>query len=575
MNCTAAPRYEEQFPETTSEYAEEGRLAHEVCELKLLKKFTTAINQRTYASRLNKLKKDPLYAEEMDRTSDFYIEHLTEKAMGYENPPLVNAEVRVDFAEYVPDGFGTCDCAMIGGDTLDITDYKHSKGIPVSAVGNPQMRLYALGALAKYVPFYGGMIQKIRTTIVQPRVQDEPSSETLSVEELRVWGESIKPLAQKAYGGFGEFVPGEHCRFCRGKAQCRARADKHSALEDFKDCVLPTEENITNAAAIATPTILTHAEIGDLLIRGLTLAAWYKDLENFALKEMLAGIDIPGWKVVEGRSNRAFTDHDAAIAAVIEAGYAEALVYERKPKTLTALEELVGKKEFGEKFGKFIYKPPGKPTPVQISDKREPYNSAAADFADAAKGTTPPGGGIRSEGGGALEIPSSVLIKYDRCRLTLNLPIFFDELALDKVRMVFKMLDERLWQNDDAIETLDQFFHAREQELKNRFDRAKAELTAAKKDAEDKRRVMAALGSTLDEGITQAENWLAHARKRAKKRPEEVKEYKDALERAMRPKTEHAHAVKEVKRLEREVKAAQAALERGSKVINAFKEIKA
>jgi hypothetical protein len=404
--CTAAPRYEEQFPESTSAYAEHGRIVHEMCELKLTKKFTTALNQRQFTDRLRKLKKkeadfveahnstnpDKRLEADGDTYSDRYIDHLTEKAMGYNTTPLVNAEVRVDLTAYIPEGFGTCDCVMIGGDTLDITDYKHGKGVPVSAEGNPQMRLYALGALTKYEPFYGGMIQRVRMTIIQPRVQDEPSTETLTLDELKAWGESIKPIAQIAFGGFGEFVPGEHCRWCRGKAQCRARANAHSALEDFKDCVMPTPENVAQMNTdgmdgIPSPPILTHAEIGDLLMRGKTLLAWYNDLEEFALKALLNGEDIEGWKAVAGRSNRTFTDHDAAVAAVIAAGYDEALVYDRKPKTLTQLESLMGKADFTEKIGAFIHKPLGKPTLAPQSDKREPYSSAAADFA----GVTPPG----------------------------------------------------------------------------------------------------------------------------------------------------------------------------------------
>jgi len=391
MACTASPRFEAQFPETTSEYAEEGRLAHSFCELKVLKKFTTSINQRTYNSRLNKLKKEPLYTDEMDRTSDLYIEHLTEKAMVYNTSPLVNAEVKVDFSEYVPDGFGTCDCVMIGGDMLDITDYKHGKGVPVSAEGNPQMRLYALGALKKYEPFYGGMIKRVRMTIDQPRIQSELSSETITVEELRAWGETIKPIAQAAYSGFGEFKPGDHCRFCRGKAQCRARADANTAIEDFKDCILPTAKNIEqarNAGANDAAAMLTNDEIGELLVRGQTLVQWYKDLEEYALNALLNGEEIAGWKVVAGRSNRTFTDTDAALAAVIAAGYDESLVYERKPKTLTGLEELMGKKEFAEKIGQYVVKPLGKPTLALMSDKREPYSTAAADFAAAAQGET-------------------------------------------------------------------------------------------------------------------------------------------------------------------------------------------
>lgn len=380
MVCTAAPRFEAQFPETTTEYAEEGRLAHSLCELKVLKKFTTSIKPSAYKTRLNKLKKEPLYTEEMDRTSDAYIEHLVEKSMGYDSPPLVNAEVRVDFSDYVPDGFGTCDCIMIGGDMLDITDYKYGKGTPVSAEGNVQMRLYALGALKKYEPFYGGMIQRVRMTIDQPRIQDAPVSETITVDELKAWGETIKPIAQTAYSGFGEFKPGEaQCRFCRGRSQCRARADANTAFEDFKDCAPPTAKNLEQGGL---SNILTHDEIGELLVRGKGLVQWYKDLEDYALNALLNGKEIAGWKVVAGRSNRTFSDQEAALAAVIAAGYDESLVYERKPKTLTGLEELMGKKDFAEKLGRYVIKPPGKPTLAQLSDEREPYSSAAADFAE-------------------------------------------------------------------------------------------------------------------------------------------------------------------------------------------------
>lgn len=375
--CTAAPRFEEGLPEINSTYAEEGRLAHAIAELKVLKKFT-AMTGRTYTARLNNLKKDALYDQEMDKTTDLYLEHLTEQAMLYNSSPTVAAEVKVDFGEYVPEGFGTCDCVMIGGDTLSITDYKHGKGVPVSAVGNPQMRLYALGALKRYAPVFGDTIKKIRMTIDQPRL-DSYTSDLITVEELRAWGESIKPIAQKAFSGRGEFVPGEHCRFCRGKAQCRARANANTALEDFKDCALPGEQKPDELARA-----LTDAEIGDLLIRGQQLVQWYKDLEDYATKALLDGRPIEGWKLVAGRSNRTFTDQDAAIKAVIAAGYDEALVYDRKPKTLSELEKLMGKAEFAEKIGSYVIKPPGKPTLAPATDKREAYNPAAADFAGVA-----------------------------------------------------------------------------------------------------------------------------------------------------------------------------------------------
>ena len=377
LKCTAAPRYEEQFPENTTDYAEEGRLAHAICELKVIKQFTTQLTPRTFTTRLKKLKENPLYQDEMDKTSDLYLEHLTERAMQYDTKPNVAVEVRVDFAEYVPEGFGTCDCIMIGGDTLNITDYKHGKGVPVSAEGNAQMRLYALGALKRYAPIYGNTIKKVCMTIDQPRIQTEPSSETITVEELRAWGESIKPAAAKAYMGIGEFKPGEHCRFCRGKAKCKARADQNTALEEFKDCV---PQNAEKPPLFGQGT-LTDEEIGDLLIRGQELVKWYKDLEEYALGTILKGGTIPGWKAVAGRSNRTFTDTEAALNAAVAAGYDKSLLYDLKPKTLTELEKLMGKAEFADKLGSFVVKPVGKPTLALLADKREAYNPAAADFA--------------------------------------------------------------------------------------------------------------------------------------------------------------------------------------------------
>jgi hypothetical protein len=386
MVCTAAPRFEEQFPATTSEYAEAGRLAHSICELKVTKKFITPMGAKKYNAQFNGLKKSPLYEDEMDHASDLYIDHLTEKSMEYGSKPLVSVEVKVDLTAWIPEGFGTCDCVMIGGDLLDITDFKYGKGVLVSAANNPQMRLYALGALALNEPWYGDRIRRVRTTIVQPRLRNEPDSETLTVDELKAWGESIKPIAQKAFSGFGEFVPGDHCRFCRGKARCHARADVHTALEDFKDCPLPTPENTARAHSngmdgFPVAPFLTHTEIGDLLVRGKTLMDWYRDLEEYALGALLKGMDIPGWKAVAGRSVRAFTDPDAALAAVIASGYDESLVYERRAKTLAELEKLMGKADFEKNIGAYVCKPIGKPTLAPLSDKREPYSSAAFDFA--------------------------------------------------------------------------------------------------------------------------------------------------------------------------------------------------
>ena len=371
LNCTAAPRFEADFPAGTSSYTEEGRLAHSICEISAQMAFEL-ITKRKYNAELKKLKADPLFSEEMLRTAEVYVQHLIEKSMTYDAAPYVAQEVKVDFSEYVPEGFGTCDCIMIGGNTLNITDYKHGKGVEVSAVNNSQMRLYALGAIKKYSMLYA--VKTVSMAIVQPRITDVISEETITVDELMAWGESIKPLAMKAYSGMGDFKPGSWCRFCRGKAQCKARAENYTALEDFKELAGPT-----------IPGSLTDAQIADLLFRGADLVSWYEDIKDYARDALLAGHMIPGWKVVAGKSDRVFTDADAALKAIRDAGFTEEQVMKpQEPKTLSQLEKLVGKKRFSELVGTFITKPMGKPTLAQSSDKRDPYNAAAADFAEVA-----------------------------------------------------------------------------------------------------------------------------------------------------------------------------------------------
>lgn len=384
LHCTPAPRVEAEFPETTSEYAEEGRLAHSVCELAAKKKFTV-MNNRTYNSRLKKLKADPKWDDEMLSTAATYVEHLTEHAMRFEHAPYVALEVQVDITDYAPEAFGTCDCVMIGGDELIITDYKHGKGVPVSAQDNPQMLLYALGALKLYRPIYGDMIRRVSTYIDQPRLGSYDGA-SMTVEELLAWGESIKPKAAAAFMGTGEFAPGEWCRFCRAKAKCRARANQNTALEDFKDCIplgrsIPMQAEY-DATGFKPSNCLTDEEIGALLVRAEGLVAWYNDLKEYALVACLNGKTIPGWKAVEGRSTRAWTDQDAALEALMAGGVEEAIIYDRVPKTLAQLEKVIGKQRFCELVGGMITKSPGKPALAAESDKRPVYNGAAADFSE-------------------------------------------------------------------------------------------------------------------------------------------------------------------------------------------------
>lgn len=391
LKCTAAPRFEEQFPPgKPSVYAEEGTLAHSICELYARKKFTVMTN-RKFNSELKKLQAKELYSPEMLKTAEAYVDCLTTKAMEYEATPFVALEVRVDFSDIVPEGFGTCDCVMIGGDTLHITDYKHGKGVPVSALGNPQMQLYAWGALRLYRAIFGDAIRKVSMSICQPRLSTEPNEDFMTAEELKDWAASIKPTAKEAYYGPGTFCPGDHCRFCRGKAQCRARADAQTALEDFKDCVpasrvSPELRDLSPEARqlVGAPPVLTDAEIGDLLTRGAQLVQWYNDLTDYALEALLGGGSIPGYKLVEGRSVRAFDDADAALQCIEAAGYDKAMLYDYKAKSLSELEKVLGKKAFSEIVGSHVVKPRGKPTLAPESDKRAAYNTAAANFAEVA-----------------------------------------------------------------------------------------------------------------------------------------------------------------------------------------------
>lgn len=388
LNCTAAPSFEAQFPKTTSAYADEGTLAHSICEIYAKRKFGVNLDRKKINAELAKLKRAEYYDPEMLKTATTYVEYLVEKAMSFPNSPYVVQEIKVDFSDYVPQGFGTCDCVMIGDGRLHITDYKHGKGVKVEAVGNPQMRLYALGALKHFGAIFGDTIKTVSMGICQPRISEYPSEEEMTVDELRAWGESIKPLADAAYNGKGEYHSGAWCKFCRGKAQCKARAEANSALADFKDFITPDKVAPEIAklpqearAALGVPNMLTDEEIGSLLRKGEDLVKWYADLQEYALGAILEGRTVPGYKVVAGKSARAFSDEAKVFELLRNVGYTDDQLMEHKPKTLAGLEKVIGKKQFSALLSDYIVKPMGKPTLVDESDKREPYNAAAADFA--------------------------------------------------------------------------------------------------------------------------------------------------------------------------------------------------
>lgn len=354
LHCTGSPLLENDFPDSTSVYAQEGTLAHELCELKLMV-YTGEITKHKLTSMKNKLMKSELWQPEMESTSEAYLDYIKDITMSYTVKPVILTEKRVDFSKYVPEGFGTADCLILAGDTLHVIDYKHGKGVVVDADHNPQMMLYALGAMSELSLLY--RFKYVHMTIVQPRVNNI-SEFTMTADELIEWGEKVvKPKAEAAISGKGEFEAGDWCRFCRAKQQCKTRYESNDSL-------------YSELSVQHDPRLITLAELGDYLKRGKDMAAWLEDMKEYALSESLAGADVPGWKAVEGRGSRAFTDTDEAVDTLIKNGIDESVLYERRVLTLAQMEKAVGKKAFGELVGDLVIKNPGKPTLVEESDKR-------------------------------------------------------------------------------------------------------------------------------------------------------------------------------------------------------------
>jgi len=371
LNCPRAPRLEAQLPDRTSDYAREGTLAHSVCEIAAKKKFKK-VKAAAYTRKIKELKTCGLWDDEMLRTAETYVEHLAEKAMSFQAEPYVAFEVKVDISDYVPEAFGQCDCIMFGGNTLVITDYKHGKGEKVDAEDNPQMMLYALGALKLYRPLFGSAIQRVEVYIDQPRL-DAYEGWACTVDELTAWGEEIRPKAQMAFMGFGEFHAGSWCRFCRANGTCKAQAEQNiGAFDDFA------------GAVSQPPELLTPEQMSEVLNRGAELEEWYKSVREKALELLLSGAPIPGYKVVKGRSNRAWSDQDKALETLLASGIERAAIYDSVPKSLAQLEKVLGKAKFNELVGGFVTRPPGKPSLTTENDPKPVYNSAAADFAGVA-----------------------------------------------------------------------------------------------------------------------------------------------------------------------------------------------
>ena len=324
-----------------------------------------------------KYKKNPLYKPVMEEYvgvyTDYIMEHLTESRTKTPDALLMQEE-RLDFSMYVPDGFGTADCVLIADGEMQIFDLKYGKGVPVDAVDNPQIRLYALGALYAFDMLYD--IERVTMHIIQPRL-DSNTSETLTVEELRAWAADVViPRAKLAAAGEGKHVPGEHCRWCRAKNVCRAHAEMQ--LEVAKLRFLEPEH------IEKPPEALTAGEIGQILDSVDSLVRWAKSVKKYALDMAVnQGYHVPGYKVVEGRSNRIITDESKAIDLLDGAGFTTDRV--TKLKGLGELEEIVGAKALANLLGDLLMKPTGKPVLAKESDKRPALNTAAAVFAPVAE----------------------------------------------------------------------------------------------------------------------------------------------------------------------------------------------
>lgn len=378
LKCPQYVKVQQLFPDQTSEYAEAGRLAHAMGEYKLRSYFMEPVGKRSYNARLKKFKEDPAYDPGMDEATDLYLETAKAEALTFAAAPFVALEVRVDYSDYAPNGFGTADCILIGGKRLVVIDYKNGAGVPVEAEDNPQLKLYALGAMQSFGMIYGDTLTEVRVIIVQPHAGGVKVWDT-DRAALEQWGrETVAPAAKLALEGTAPGQPGAWCRFCRGKSQCTARAAQ--MLETGRRYAQAPAEGDGQTPAGYDGPLLTDAEVGTALAEGAGLVAWYKDLQDYALRACLDGKTIPGFKAVEGRGSRAWDDTDKALATLAERGVAEALLWERRPVTAPALEKALGKRGFANVAEDLVVKQPGKPTLAPETDKRPPYNAAQAAF---------------------------------------------------------------------------------------------------------------------------------------------------------------------------------------------------
>lgn len=370
LNCTPSARLEEPLPDTSSIYAQEGTLAHDLGELEL-KRLLMKIDQSEYKKQLKAIQSHELYSAEMMGYIDQFATYVMEQYMeAKERSPdaVIFLEQRLDFSRWVPEGFGTGDCTIISDKVMEIIDFKYGKGVEVEAEDNVQMMLYALGALDTYGYIYD--IDTVRMTIHQPRI-DNVSSWEMGADELLQWADEVlRPKAETAWAGEGEPIPGDWCRFCKVKNRCKARAEAAMSVPsdfDYKD-----------------PNLLTVDEIAEILHEVDAIEAWAKDIRDYALVQARDnGVKFKGWKLVEGRSIRRYSDPEQVEKVLRAAKYKVKDIYKpRELKGITDMTKLLGRKKFNELLEQtgLVIKPEGRPTLVPEDDKRPEINSAASDF---------------------------------------------------------------------------------------------------------------------------------------------------------------------------------------------------
>ena len=380
LHCTPSARLQEGFPNESSVYAEEGTFAHEVCEYKV---------RKYLHERVRRPQSEEYYTEEIDQITDVYAEFvigIIEEMKRNGCEPLVLVEERVDYSHIAPSGFGTADMLIIGKDDngkglLHVCDFKTGQGVFVDCDHNSQMMLYALGGLAAYGFIYE--IETVRMTIIQPRL-DNISTFECSREELEAWGESIKPLAKMAFEGKGEQVPGDWCRFCRAKPVCRACAEEALSLakEEFLDldagALADDEEEKAHdeervVPVFKQPGLIPMNELAEILPTLNRISSWIEAVFAYISSEAINhAVPVPGYKVVEGRSKRVFSDTKAVVDTAIQNGYTD--LYKQQLISLTEFEKMMGKKKFNELLGDYVVKPPGKLALVPDDDPRPPVD---------------------------------------------------------------------------------------------------------------------------------------------------------------------------------------------------------